>query len=48
MPKNGKMERKMTHPIIKAVFEKLKSRPFAPHPLFVSFVKAAIDNSRLV
>lgn len=26
----------------------LKSRPFAPHPLFVSFVKAAIDNSRLV
>ena len=26
----------------------LKSKPFAPHPLFVSFVKAAIDNSRLV
>ncbi len=26
----------------------LKSRPFAPHPLFVSFVKAAIDNSRLL
>ena len=26
----------------------LKSRPFAPHPQFVSFVKAAIDNSRLV
>ena len=26
----------------------LKSRPFAPHPLFVSFVTAAIDNSRLV
>ncbi len=26
----------------------LKSRPFEPHPLFVSFVKAAIDNSRLV
>jgi len=26
----------------------LKSRPFAPHPLFVSFVRAAIDNSRLV
>ena len=22
----------------------LKSRPFAPHPLFVAFVKAAIDN----
>ena len=26
----------------------LKSRPLAPHPLFVSFVKAAIDNSRLL
>jgi CTP synthase len=26
----------------------LKSRPFAPAPLFVAFVKAAIDNSRLV
>ena len=26
----------------------LKSKPFDPHPLFVSFVKAAIDNSRLV
>ena len=26
----------------------LKSRPFAPHPLFVSLIKAAIDNSRLV
>ena len=26
----------------------LKSKPFAPHPLFVSFVKAAIENSRLI
>lgn len=26
----------------------LKSKPFAPHPLFVSFIKAAIDNSRLL
>jgi CTP synthase len=26
----------------------LKSRPFAPHPLFTSFIKAAIDRSRLV
>lgn len=26
----------------------LKSKPFAPHPLFVSLIKAAIDNSRLV
>ena len=26
----------------------LKSRPFAPHPLFTSFVRAAIDQSRLV
>jgi len=25
----------------------LKSKPFAPHPLFVSFIKAAIDQSRL-
>jgi CTP synthase len=26
----------------------LKSRPFDPHPLFASFVKAAVDQSRLV
>ena len=26
----------------------LKSRPFAPHPLFASFVGAAVDQSRLV
>ncbi|MCX8502340.1 MAG: CTP synthase [Alphaproteobacteria bacterium] len=26
----------------------LKSRPFAPHPLFVSFIQAAITRSRLV
>ncbi len=26
----------------------LKSTPFAPHPLFTSFVKAALDQSRLV
>ena len=26
----------------------LKSRPFAPHPLFASFIKAAIEQSRLV
>ncbi len=26
----------------------LKSRPFAPHPLFTSFIKAAINRSRLV
>jgi CTP synthase len=26
----------------------LKSRPFAPHPLFAAFVKAAVDQSRLV
>ncbi|MDD2868065.1 CTP synthase [Neomegalonema sp.] len=26
----------------------LKSRPFAPHPLFSSFVKAALEQSRLV
>jgi len=26
----------------------LKSRPFAPHPLFGSFIKAALDQSRMV
>jgi CTP synthase len=26
----------------------LKSRPFAPHPLFASFVAAAVEQSRLV
>jgi CTP synthase len=26
----------------------LKSRPFAPHPLFVSFVEAAVEQGRLV
>ena len=26
----------------------LKSRPFAPHPLFASFVAAALEQSRLV
>ena len=26
----------------------LKSRPFAPHPLFSSFIEAAVDKSRLV
>lgn len=26
----------------------LKSRPFDPHPLFVSFIAAAVEQSRLV
>jgi CTP synthase len=26
----------------------LKSRPFEPHPLFASFIAAAVENSRLV
>ena len=26
----------------------LKSRPFAPHPIFKSFIKAAVDQARLV
>ena len=26
----------------------LKSKPFAPHPLFADFVRAAVENSRLV
>lgn len=38
------------HPWFVAVqfHPELKSRPFAPAPLFVSFVKAAIDKSRLI
>jgi CTP synthase len=26
----------------------LKSRPFEPHPLFSSFIEAAVEQSRLV
>jgi CTP synthase len=26
----------------------LKSRPFDPHPLFASFIEAAVEQSRLV
>ena len=26
----------------------LKSKPFDPHPMFTSFIKAAVDQSRLV
>lgn len=26
----------------------LKSKPFAPHPLFADFVRAAVDGARLV
>ena len=26
----------------------LKSRPFEPHPLFISFIEAAVEQSRLV
>jgi CTP synthase len=26
----------------------LKSKPFEPHPLFTSFIGAAVDQSRLV
>jgi CTP synthase len=26
----------------------LRSKPFEPHPLFTSFIKAAVDQSRLV
>jgi CTP synthase len=39
-----------THPWFVGVqfHPELKSKPFDPHPLFVSFVKAAIDKSRLV
>jgi CTP synthase len=29
-------------------YPELKSRPFAPHPLFASFVEAAVEQSRLV
>ena len=39
-----------THPWFIGVqfHPELKSKPFAPHPLFVSFVRAAIENSRLI
>ncbi|MGK2871655.1 MAG: CTP synthase [Alphaproteobacteria bacterium] len=39
-----------THPWFIGVqfHPELKSKPFAPHPLFASFVKAALDQSRLV
>ncbi|MDO9460193.1 MAG: CTP synthase [Alphaproteobacteria bacterium] len=39
-----------THPWFVGVqfHPELKSKPFAPHPLFASFVKAALDQSRLV
>jgi len=39
-----------THPWFVGVqfHPELKSKPFAPHPLFASFVKAAVTNSRLV
>ena len=39
-----------THPwFIGAQFHpELKSKPFDPHPLFASFIKAALDQSRLV
>lgn len=38
------------HPWFMAVqfHPELKSKPFAPHPLFISLIKAAIDNSRLM
>lgn len=38
------------HPWFVAVqfHPELKSKPFSPHPMFVSFVKAAIDKSRLI
>jgi CTP synthase len=29
-------------------YPELKSRPFAPHPLFSSFIGAAVEQSRLV
>ena len=40
----------LDHPWFIAVqyHPELKSRPFAPHPLFASFIGAAVDQSRLV
>ena len=39
-----------THPWFVGVqfHPELKSKPFEPHPLFTSFIKAAVDRSRLV
>ncbi len=39
-----------THPWFVGVqfHPELKSRPFAPHPLFASFIEAAVEQSRLV
>ena len=38
------------HPWFMAVqfHPELKSKPFAPHPIFISLIKAVIDNSRLM
>ncbi len=40
----------INHPWFVAVqfHPELKSKPFAPHPLFIELIKAAINNSRLV
>jgi CTP synthase (UTP-ammonia lyase) len=40
----------MTTPpkVVKEGSVELKSRPFEPHPLFASFVQAAVMQSRLV
>ena len=40
----------LDHPWFVAVqfHPELKSRPFEPHPLFVSYVLAALEKSRLV
>ena len=50
---NGKLAETIeiiNHPWFMAVqfHPELKSKPFAPHPLFVSLIRAAIDNSRLM
>lgn len=41
---------RVDHPWFVAVqfHPELKSKPFAPHPLFVSFIRAAIDKSRIL
>ena len=49
-PKKPEVVEVKDHPWFIAVqfHPELKSKPFAPHPLFISFIAAAIEQSRLI